>query len=108
MTTLPGNHLVTVYEAHNETLGETYLGTTTLLSRDLAAAFLRYPPKKIRGRWHLEHGVSLRCIAYAIPLDSGEAFIRKYARSRRDRARTITDTATIIGSGRLAISAGAL
>jgi hypothetical protein len=86
---LPQHYLVTVYEVVNETRGEVYLGLTTLLASQLAAEFLKAPPKVV-SRWRPEHRVILRCLVYAVPLKEGRAIINRYwERGSRDKRRVL-------------------
>ena len=77
-----------VFEVANESTGEVYLGVTDLLASRLAKEFHRAPPRAVRS-WRPEHRLVLRCLAYAIPLREGRAFVQKYAALRKRRLRPV-------------------
>ncbi len=76
----PQHHLVSVFEAVNDTVKEIYLGTTTLLSDQLAAQFPRTPPPAT-AHWESRHRVFVKVVEYSIPLKDARAFIDHYADS---------------------------
>ena len=76
----PRHRLVSVYEAVNDSLKEIYLGTTTLLSDQLAAQFPRTPPPAT-AHWEAGHRVFVKVVEHSIPLKDAHAFIDHYSGS---------------------------
>jgi hypothetical protein len=76
----PQHHLVSVFEAVNDSAKEIYLGTTILLSEQLTAQFQRTPPPAV-AHWKPGQRVFVKVVEYSIPLKDARAFIDHYAES---------------------------
>lgn len=76
----PGHHLVSVYEAANDTLKEVYVGITTLLMERLVKGFQTSPPPAV-ACWKRKHRVLFRIVRYIIPYRKAAPFIRAYLQS---------------------------
>lgn len=77
---LPDHHLITVYEAANDTRREVYVGTTNLLIDQLIRAFHSFLPRVAR-HWKKEDRILFRCVEYSIPVSEARKFIDGYAKS---------------------------
>lgn len=82
---LPEQHLVTVFEAVNETLREVYVGTTTHLVEVLTRLFLERPPGGVR-HWSTAHKITVRCVEYSVAVHDVSEFIEAYAGSEALRS----------------------
>lgn len=66
--------LVTIYQAMNHSLKETYLASTDMLIHELIEAHRRQPPQPIR-HWKSDQQIEYLCRAYSIPLSESDRFI---------------------------------
>lgn len=77
---LPDYHLITVFEAANDTLKEVYVGTTSLLIDQVIRGFQVNPPRAAK-HWKKDQRILFRCVEYSIAIKDAAAFIEAYIRS---------------------------
>lgn len=80
----PGHHLVTAFEAINDTLHEIYLGTTDRLLAALLREHAEALPARI-SHWKPQHRIRYRSIDYAILSKDADRLLITYAKSRREK-----------------------
>lgn len=79
---VPGHHLVTAFEATNDTRKEIYLGTTSLLLSNLMKEHAETPPSAI-AHWDRADRIRYRSIDYSMIKRDAASFLASYAKSRR-------------------------
>ncbi|MBI2789844.1 MAG: hypothetical protein HYX59_14310 [Elusimicrobia bacterium] len=75
-----GPPLVAVYEAINDSLRETYLGTTELPEEAVAEGFRRTRPSRA-AHWEERHAVTVNIVERGLRLHDARDFLTHYAAS---------------------------
>ncbi|MBI4345449.1 MAG: hypothetical protein HY553_01245 [Elusimicrobia bacterium] len=80
----PPHHLVSVFEASNETLKEVLLGVTARLLQRLVREHQKTPPPAI-AHWSARHNVDYRCLDYSVKAREARGVIERRAKALRAR-----------------------
>jgi hypothetical protein len=74
--------LVAIVEGLNESLKERFMGVTMRLWDDLESQLQEALPPPV-AHWKADHGLTFRCVEYAVPRNDVKTFIARHTASSR-------------------------
>ena len=89
----PPQDLVTIYQALNHSLKETYIASTDMLIHELIEAHRAKPPQAIR-HWREGQKIDYICRAYSIALGEADRFIEERCKEESAKGWKVLQRAT--------------